>query len=267
MSARGPRYTARQRGEPFYETDKPCKQGHVAMRVTSTGTCTECKRAADRKKYETDPKSAIAKKQAFYRNNAESIRLKRREKYAANPDKERAVARERSAIWRKLNPDKVKAQKAIKDAYKKANPHKSAALLAKRRAAKKHRTPSWLTLDQLWMIEQAYELAALRSKATGFAWHVDHICPLQGKDVSGLHVPWNLQVIPWRDNLSKSNKTPADVVAALGNGSTKAGSDKLYDMMHSIRVHARSSGPKDLPPPAKSPLAYLKGTKQKSARG
>lgn len=63
---------------------------------------------------------------------------------------------------------------------------------------------------------------------------------------------------------------PADVVAALGNGSTKAGSDKLYDMMHSIRARARSSGPKDLPPPAKSPLEYLKGatrkSKQKSAR-
>lgn len=52
---------------------------------------------------------------------------------------------------------------------------------------------------------------------------------------------------------------PADVVSALGNGSTKAGTDKLYDMMHSIREQARSSKPKDLPPPAKkSPLDYLK---------
>ena len=52
---------------------------------------------------------------------------------------------------------------------------------------------------------------------------------------------------------------PADVVSALGNGSTKAGSDKLYEMMHSIRSRARSKGPKDLPPPAlKSPLDYLK---------
>ena len=50
---------------------------------------------------------------------------------------------------------------------------------------------------------------------------------------------------------------PADVVAALGNGSTKAGSDKLYDMMHSIRSHSRSTDPKKLPPPAKSPLDYL----------
>lgn len=52
---------------------------------------------------------------------------------------------------------------------------------------------------------------------------------------------------------------PADVVAALGNGSTKAGSDKLYKMMHSIRSHHRAAKPKDLPPPAKaSPLDYLK---------
>jgi len=52
---------------------------------------------------------------------------------------------------------------------------------------------------------------------------------------------------------------PADVVSALGNGSTKAGTDKLYEMMHGIREHARSSGPKDLPPPSKkSPLDYLR---------
>ena len=55
---------------------------------------------------------------------------------------------------------------------------------------------------------------------------------------------------------------PADVVAALGNGSTKAGSDKLYEMMHSIRQYHRSAKPKDLPPPAKkSPLDYLKSKK------
>jgi len=50
---------------------------------------------------------------------------------------------------------------------------------------------------------------------------------------------------------------PADVVAALGNGSTKAGSDALYEMMHSIRARARKGHPKSLPPPAKSPLDYI----------
>jgi hypothetical protein len=50
---------------------------------------------------------------------------------------------------------------------------------------------------------------------------------------------------------------PADVVAALGNGSNKAGADKLYDMMHNIRRQARKGNPKDLPKPAKSPLQYM----------
>ena len=58
---------------------------------------------------------------------------------------------------------------------------------------------------------------------------------------------------------------PADVVAAIGNGSTKAGSDKLYDMMHGIRAHVRSAKPQDLPPEIKSPLQFLK-TKPSRAR-
>jgi hypothetical protein len=56
---------------------------------------------------------------------------------------------------------------------------------------------------------------------------------------------------------------PADVVAALGNGSSKAGTDKLYEMMHSIRARQRSAKPHELPPDAlKSPLDYLKGRKK-----
>ena len=59
---------------------------------------------------------------------------------------------------------------------------------------------------------------------------------------------------------------PADVVAAIGNGSTKAGSDKLYDMMHGIRAHVRSAKPHDLPPEIKSPLDFLKTKSSKTRR-
>lgn len=77
---------------------------------------------------------------------------------------------------------------------------------AKRRASRIQRTPKWLTEDDLWIIKEIYKLAADRTKLHGFSWHVDHILPLQGKEVSGLHIPANLQVIPWMDNIKKHNK-------------------------------------------------------------
>ena len=90
--------------------------------------------------------------------------------------------------------------------YRANNRGKIVAKLKRREINKKLRVPSWLTKDDLWMIEQAYDLAALRTKIFGFQWHVDHVVPLQGKLVSGLHVPHNLQVIPAWENRSKSNK-------------------------------------------------------------
>jgi hypothetical protein len=90
--------------------------------------------------------------------------------------------------------------------YRQQHPHKHAAKETKRRLAKANRTPSWATVDDAWMIEQAYELAALRTAMFGFDWHVDHVVPLQGKNVSGFHVPTNLQVIPARMNYIKSNR-------------------------------------------------------------
>lgn len=56
------------------------------------------------------------------------------------------------------------------------------------------------------MIAEAYHIAELRTKMTGIAHHVDHIIPLRGKNVSGLHVPLNLQVITFSENQRKTNK-------------------------------------------------------------
>jgi hypothetical protein len=76
---------------------------------------------------------------------------------------------------------------------------------AKHRATKLQQTPPWLTEDQLWLINEIYDLAALRTEVTGVEHHVDHVVPLQGNTVSGLHLPWNLQVLTAYENLSKSN--------------------------------------------------------------
>ena len=94
---------------------------------------------------------------------------------------------------------------AISSAYKKLNPHKNAAREAKRRAATLQRTPKWVGSEEMWIISEAYALAKLRGKILGGEWEVDHIIPLQAKNVCGLHVPTNLQVIPCTINRQKSN--------------------------------------------------------------
>lgn len=90
--------------------------------------------------------------------------------------------------------------------YKKNNKGKVNARTAARHAAKMQRTPKWLTSDEKWLIQEIYELASLRTKLTGVQWHVDHVVPMQGTTVSGLHCPENLQVIPSIANVSKNNK-------------------------------------------------------------
>ena len=74
-----------------------------------------------------------------------------------------------------------------------------------RRAAKLQATPSWLTEKQLHDITVIYTACAKVSERTGKPHHVDHVVPLQGENICGLHVPWNLAIIPAKMNLAKSN--------------------------------------------------------------
>ena len=90
--------------------------------------------------------------------------------------------------------------------WQKDNLDKDAAKTAKRRAAKLKALPNWLTKEELEQIKELYTCAQMFKLYTGEEYHVDHIIPLQGENVCGLHVPWNLQVIPAKENLSKSNK-------------------------------------------------------------
>jgi hypothetical protein len=104
--------------------------------------------------------------------------------------------------WRARKKAHVAAYSA---AYRQANRARSAYLCQKRKIALTQRIPKWLTDDDFWVIEQAYELAALRTERLGVEFHVDHVIPLRGRNVSGLHVPQNLQVVTWLENQRKSN--------------------------------------------------------------
>ena len=76
----------------------------------------------------------------------------------------------------------------------------------RRHAAKMQRTPMWLTKDHFKQIQEFYIHAHVLTVQSGIPYHVDHIIPLQGENVSGLHVPWNMQVITAHENVVKSNK-------------------------------------------------------------
>ena len=90
--------------------------------------------------------------------------------------------------------------------YAKANKSKLNAKTRRRQAMIINRTPAWVDSEELWLIKEAYALAELRTNLFGFSWHVDHIVPLQGKLVSGLHTISNLQVIPAIENIRKHNR-------------------------------------------------------------
>lgn len=163
--------------------------------------------------------------------------IKRAEYNKSYRIKNREDANRRNREWKKANPEKVKEMnkkyalthghilRAKTDRWRKANPervaelskksrlkHKARVLAnkAKYRAAKRNKTPIWVDKEHLWLIKQAYELAILRTKQFGFSWHVDHIIPLNGVNVSGLHVIENIQVIPGMENLIKNNKYEID---------------------------------------------------------
>ena len=105
--------------------------------------------------------------------------------------------------WYEKNAEERKKQMRQ---YNKENSTKLNANAMKRYACKIKRTPPWLAEDHFIEIESYYAEARELTDFFGIPWEVDHIVPLQGRNVSGLHVPWNLRVVPRSVNRRKSNK-------------------------------------------------------------
>jgi hypothetical protein len=168
---------ARALGVPRYFTGIACKRGHLSERYADGGHCVEC----DNQRLRPEGQHKQATKRY----------------YDANKEKCFAATK----VW--------KEKSGMGYEYTKRSRAKNPSLMhfanAKRHAAKMNRTPAWLNAGHWLEIESVYKYcSALR--VVGLDYEVDHIIPLQGKLVSGLHAPWNLQVLPASENASKGNR-------------------------------------------------------------
>lgn len=166
-----------------YFTGKPCKRGHVDVRSAKNGDCRSCSREYTRQWKKANRGKTAAQKKRRYWANRETDLERRRRQYWANLERERESNRQ---YWVR-NPDRRRSAKAH------------------RRAAKLQRTPPWANQEAIRLI---YAIAARVTRETGVKHHVDHYYPLQGKTVSGLHVPENLQLLTAHENMVKHNRMP-----------------------------------------------------------
>ena len=132
--------------------------------------------------------------------NIEDRRAYEKAWYEANRDKRRAQGK----AYKQANPDKVRAWYKAHYAANKAYYYLKSL---ERDLAVTKQTPAWN--DRAKMLEK-YEKCSKRNEKAGYIkWHVDHIVPLRGKNVWGLHVHTNLRIILASKNQAKSNKYDA----------------------------------------------------------
>ena len=180
-----------------------CKRGNVAQR-NKWGHCL-CDACVDARRtgWRASNKKRAQAQREWKRANPEKQREYSAKWVSENKEKRRAI----EASWRARNPDRVKAHNAKAGRKWSANNKgKRLASVRARQLAKRMRTPKWADLAAIAVI---YEVCADTTAKTGIPHEVDHIIPLQGELVSGLHVPWNLQIIPMVENRRKGTRLDA----------------------------------------------------------
>ena len=183
------RKEAQDIGAKYYFTGEPCKHGHIAPRKTK-GACVEC--------LKVEWQQAAEKRADYFReyNKREDVKDRKNGWYEAN--REQVI---QAAATRPLEVKRV-----YQKAWKERNTVWVRADTKARRRKHRLATPKWLTREQKGQIRELYKIAITMTKTTGEQYVVDHIVPLRSEFVCGLHVPWNLRVIPRQENLLKSNK-------------------------------------------------------------
>jgi hypothetical protein len=183
------RKEAKDSGAKYYFTGEPCKHGHIAPRKTK-GSCVDC--------LKVEWQEAAEKRADYFReyNKREDVKDRKNDWYEAH--KEQVI---QAAATRPLEVKRV-----YQKAWKERNTTWVRADTKARRRKHREATPPWLSRQQKGQIRELYKIAITMTKTTGEQYVVDHIIPLRSEVVCGLHVPWNLRVIPRQENLLKSNK-------------------------------------------------------------
>ena len=156
-------------------------------------------RVRNRKEYSKAYYLKTKEVQKQYRERTkEKRKLAQKKYYQANKARIKKVKQAYLAKTKELR--KLKSAK-----YYEIHKDECIARAEARYASKLRAIPKWVDSEQMWLIGEIYHLAQLRNATTGTRWAVDHIVPLKGERVSGLHVPQNLQVIPEQLNRIKYN--------------------------------------------------------------
>jgi hypothetical protein len=142
------------------------------------------------------------KKKEWDSSNKEYVLKKATDWHYANYQRLKQRKIEAATNWIKNNKEKYK--EFAKKCYQN-NKEKSHAYSAKYRANKRKAVPKWFNDSMKKEVEALFAIAKQKTLETGIRHEVDHIIPLKGETVSGLHVPWNLQVITQFENRSKRN--------------------------------------------------------------
>lgn len=190
-----------------------CKRGHERTpdNLASNGACKECVKLASKRWNERNPGLASERTKIWCKNNKEKRRESQRKRRSENIEDARVAEAKYRATRRKEERERqASIPKEIKREYARKwysnNKDIQLSRVRKRQADKLNRTPKWLTEDHNKQIEAFYIAARIMSQELGGKFEVDHIVPLKGETVSGLHVPWNLQVVTERENRVKNNR-------------------------------------------------------------
>ena len=144
---------------------------------------------------------------AWYLRNREKCLAESKARRESNPEKtakylkewtekNRARSNEIKRAWALRNKEK---DKQCKKDYEIANPLNRKGNSARRRARRLQAIPKWLSLQDRKLMRKIY-----RECPKGY--EVDHREPLQGKNVCGIHVPWNLEYLTIKANRTKGNR-------------------------------------------------------------